>query len=234
MGSASLFFALLPKEAILADLNADVVNVHRALKADAELLHRTVSALPADPETYYKLRDEFNGSADASRRATLFLYLNRHCFNGVYRTNRAGDFNTPVGRRTGALPSIERFLRSSKALETAQIEQRDFRDTLYLAAEGDFVYMDPPYLSARPTYGEYGYGSFDPRGDLADFLDLVSALNKRGVRMTISYNDHPDLRRVIGDWNVATLTSPRRVAGQGAARREGAPEVIACNFEAAL
>jgi DNA adenine methylase len=210
-GSAALFFALRPGNALLGDFNLELVTALRALKAHPRQLHRAVVALGGDSATYYDVRDCWDPSTPFEV-ATRFVYLNRHCFNGIYRTNRAGKFNVPCGRSQGAVPSEAAFYRCSYALRAAQIECWDFRDTLGTARAGDFVYVDPPYSSMRSTYGEYGYGSFS-EADLADLVALLQQADRAGAKVVVSYTDDTELAAQLPEWLCSSVSIRKTVAG---------------------
>jgi DNA adenine methylase len=129
-GSACLFFALQPAKSILGDFNAHLIQAYRMIALSPERVHETASRFPVQPAEYYRLRSLNPISLPPIERAARFLYLNRYCFNGVYRTNRAGQFNVPRGRDTGAIPSLAAFMRGAVALRTATMVAGDFRKTL--------------------------------------------------------------------------------------------------------
>ncbi len=156
-GSASLFFKLRPREAILADLNKDLMRTFKQVKHHPEKVSLALSKLKKGREEYLKLREMKENDLSAADRAARFIYLNRYCFNGLYRTNHAGAFNVPYGGdRSGDIPSGELLKTCSSALKTAQLLLGDFERTLELAVKGDFVYMDPPFsVESRRVFKEY-------------------------------------------------------------------------------
>jgi DNA adenine methylase len=129
-------------------------------------------------------------------RAARFVYLNRHCLNGVYRTNRSGNFNVPRGRDTGTLPPLQVFKDSASALQRASLRAGDFESVLNGTRAGDFVYLDPPYSKADERYsGEYGYGAFSST-DFGRLLAQLERINELGATFLLSY-------RYSAQWSAA-------------------------------
>src|SRR5579859_6326272 len=160
-GSACLFFAIRPRCAVLGDFNAELIATYTAIRRHPRLVARHVATWGSSSEEYYGVRALDPDTMPDIMRAARFVYLNRRCFNGVYRTNRHGQFNVPIGTRIGRMPAEKDFYRCSVALRPASLLSCDFDVTLRSARHGDFAYLDPPYsTSTRPNYGEYGYGAF--------------------------------------------------------------------------
>jgi DNA adenine methylase len=228
-GSARLFFALEPKRALLNDINRELMLVYRVLREWPRELHRRVAAIPPSSENYYGLRSVGSGSLGRMESAVRFIYLNRYCFNGVYRTNRRGEFNVPFGRRTGGLPEEEVFVACGKALRAARLRSGDFEECLQEAVAGDFVYVDPPYFrEGRRAYGEYGYGVFST-GDSGRLFRELERLDRRGVRFILSYVKCGSVLRKAARWSVRGVRAPRYVAGFSS-RRRMAEEILVWNY----
>ena len=135
VGSACLFFALRPSSAILGDRNEHLINAYEILRQHPRLLARQIHALSQSSDEYYRVRAIPFGTLNDFDRAVHFIYLNRLCFNGVYRTNRKGEFNVPVGSNTGGIPSERHFYRCSLALRNAVLNAGDFESTCDLASK---------------------------------------------------------------------------------------------------
>lgn len=218
-GSACLFFATRPRAAVIADLNRELIETYRVLRRHPRRLTRALYGLPTDRDTYYKVRALEATSLGTIDRAARFIYLNRLCFNGVYRTNRLGRFNVPYGARTGALPTESHLLRCSVALRDADLRDGDFEQTTADAREGDFVYLDPPYAqNPKQAYGVYGYGSFDA-GELGRIFELLRRLDRAGVTFLFSYAALPELGpQLASNWTVEQVVANGRVAASVASR----------------
>ena len=131
---------------MISDINDHLISCYKELKENPVKLYKGVKELidNHNEDNYYNLRDEFN----ESHRPDLFLYLNRTCYNGIYRENKSGGFNVPVGRRKSSFLPFEEhdFVYFSEILANANIKKQDFMDTLNLVTENDFIYVDPPYI----------------------------------------------------------------------------------------
>jgi DNA adenine methylase len=227
-GSACLFFRLAPAVATLGDNNVELLNFYHVVCSKPLKLHAAMAAIPATRTAYNNVRA--TTPTTQLERAARFGYLNRNCFNAVYRTNKQGRFNVPFGARTGALPSASEYQRAAHLLRRAELVAADFRILFTSAIPGDFVYLDPPYVSrSRSTYGEYGYGSFGP-DDVADFKELVSVLHARGCKLLISYGDDSVLEKVTRHFRTRTVDARRTVSADASKRRMGT-EILAWNYD---
>lgn len=227
-GSGALFFALAPAQALLADINEELVLLLDVLKRHPRRLSTAVSEMEVTEARYYEIRDQRPEDLTDFERAARLLYLTRNSFNGIYRTNRKGHFNVPMGRRTGDHPPERIFYRCSYALRAATLVAQDFTKTLELSGPGDFVYADPPYFAERSTYGEYGYGSYrsDQQSTLVRSLKEAAA---RGCRVLISYRDDVEFTAEFTDWHKISLSAKTRIAGQ-TKYRGARPEVLIRNY----
>lgn len=217
-GSACLFFAMRPRAGFLGDLNAELIAAYRTLRRKPREVAREVGRWPTDEESYYRVRDLPEEDLGAVRRAARFVYLNRLSFNGVYRTNRANHFNVPYGRKPGAIPSVELFVRCATALRDATLRATDFEAVTVEARPGDFVYLDPPYSRASSeAYGVYGYGSFDG-ADLGRMLDTLEQLDAREVSFMFSYRMSTDVLAATRRWHQQFVGVRAQVGGRTSSR----------------
>jgi DNA adenine methylase len=228
-GSACLFFALKPRQAVLADINPDLMETYSAILQHPRLVARFTLRHRRTSAEYYRLRRCKPASLNPVERAARFLYLNRFCFNGVYRVNREGMFNVPRGSDTGGLPSEAWLYRSAIALRSAELRIDDFESTLQSTRADDFVYLDPPYSPrGRPAHGEYGYGTFR-EADLERFFDALARADSRGVKIMMSYADSKLVRLRLASWTRRRITVRRHVAGF-AKHRALVREILATNY----
>lgn len=230
-GSAALFFSLAPGSALLGDINADLVQFYKVLAARPGAVMRAMSQFAPDGDDYYEVRRLAPKTLSDTRAAARFLYLNRFCFNGVYRTNRRGEFNVPRGSRTGAAPQLGELRQAAAMLRRAEIRAVDFETTLDATRPGDFVYIDPPYFTRKSIKpGEYGYGSLGSSGDMQRLADAVHRLSSRGVRYLLSYSDSRALlRRLDPVWHARIAV--RRSVGGHDAHRKRTRELLITNYE---
>lgn len=213
-GSACLFFALRPQSAILGDFNEAIIQAYSVLRSHPTLVVRAAHRWKHSKRQYYSLRRVAPETLDEIERTARFIYLNRYCFNGVYRTNRLGQFNVPIGNRTGRLPAESAFYRCSIALRTARLRAVDFEVCLDDVRIRDFIYLDPPYTqSQRPTYGEYGYGTFN-EGDIERLVTCLRRIDSIGAVFLLSYSDNSTLRKTLPKhWHCRKVRVRRHVAG---------------------
>jgi DNA adenine methylase len=208
-GSASLFFTLETGPAVLGDINPHVCNLYNALKANAKRVAQEVEKLPADDRAYYELRPLLGTHRNSFQQAALFLYLNRYCFNGLYRENLRGRFNVPRGSKTGNMPSKSEIAYAGRLLEDADIVCGDFEKTIDRVRFGDFVYLDPPYYgSAATAGGMYGTGSATGRDLLTRVITQLERLSDVGASWILSYPRRKALSDII---NKSARTKHMRV-----------------------
>jgi DNA adenine methylase len=225
-GSACLFFALRPSQAILGDINEELIKTYEIIRSHPRLVARAAHDLPVTKPQYYKMRATRPESLALVERAVRFVYLNRYCFNGVYRTNQKGLFNVPMGVRTGKMPSEQSFYRCALALRNAKLRATDFETCLKDIRPGDFVYLDPPYARSR-LRGEYGYDSFREE-DIVRLVNVLKSIDEAGAVFLLSYADSPELRSLLIRWRSKKLSVRRHVAGF-AKHRSIVSEVLVSN-----
>lgn len=228
-GSACLFFALNPPTAVLGDINDELLLAFGTIRRHPRLVVREARSFNTDKRSYYRIRSIDPTDLPAIGRAARFLYLNRYCFNGVYRTNRLGQFNVPRGVRTGKIPSDKLVYRCSIALRSAELRSGDFSICLSDIRKDDFVYLDPPYASLhRPCYGEYGYGSFGA-GDINRLAQSLIDIDRAGATFLLSYSANASaLNGLLRRWFVRRIVVRRHVAGF-ARHRAAITEILASN-----
>ena len=197
VGAGSVFLNTQYSRYILADINSDLINLYNIVKerADEFVADARVLFTPQgnDSEVYYACRQEFNQCTDAYRRAVLFLYLNRHCYNGLCRYNLSGEFNVPFGRyRKPYFPEDELYWFAERA-QHATFVCESYDVTLGKARQGAVVYCDPPYapLSATANFTAYHTNSFTMREQphLAELATMLAQENS--ITVLISNHDTP-------------------------------------------
>jgi DNA adenine methylase len=219
-GSACLFFELAPQAAVLGDSNQDLIEVYRVVRDEPERLYQRLCRIRRDPVTYLRWRYLKPGSLDRETRALRFLYLNRNCFNGIYRTNLAGDFNVPMGTRLGEYFSKDDLVRCSKLLRKATLVAGDFIKTVERVKAGDFVYLDPPYaVTSRRIFREYGKKTFDT-ADIPRFSESLGAIVRQDADFLVSYADCAEARALALRWYSARLPIKRHIAGFAGDRKK--------------
>lgn len=237
-GGAALFFGALPVRAVVSDVNDSLVEMYREVARDPVGLRAELVALfdrhAEDASgTYYEARGRWNDARRAwspQRRAACFIYLNRTCFNGLWRENRSGQMNVPVGRTSSGgpppCPSMAHLSAVSVALRGAEVLCADYAEVIQRAGRGDFVYLDPPYLARSKTasfssYTVRGFGPADHDQLGAYAVDLVA----RGARVLVSSADVPGARERYPGFE-AIPVSVQRSVGAGAKSRVRVGELI--------
>jgi DNA adenine methylase len=230
-GSACLFFAISPPKAIIGDLNPELISTYVEVKYRLPAVLEELAKLPPWRKSeYLRLRSLYTSGMKPPARAARFIYLNRFCFNGIYRTNLKGQFNVPYsGDGCGSLPEDEVFRLCSRLLRRARFVNGDFEKVLSHAENGDFVYMDPPYaVRARRVFREYAPGTFTHE-DIARLRSWMIRLNKAGISFLVSYaeSDEADVLRKGFSYEVVRVR--RNIAGF-AAHRAWTNELLISNI----
>jgi DNA adenine methylase len=220
-GSGAVALNLGYPRALLADTNADLIDVYRELKRSGEnfisACEKFFTPRHNSAKTYYKLRDEFNASTDRRRKAALFVYLNRHGYNGLCRYNSRGGYNVPFGRYDAPYFPRKEMENVRRLLRRCTLRRADFRAIVAAAGDGDFVYCDPPYAPASATanftsYARGGFGSLDQ----ADLLAACLAARRRGACIAISNHDTLDTRRLYARADeIISLSVARHISRDG-------------------
>ncbi len=199
VGSGALFLNSHYPAYLLADANADLINLYQQLQRNSEqLIARCVPLFTPQTnssEYYYARREQFNQSQDQIEKAALFVYLNKHGFNGLCRYNASGGFNVPFGRHTKPyFPAAELRAFAAKAQRATFVVQ-DFVTTLSSTQPGDVVYCDPPYvpLSATANFTSYSVLPFGA-AEQAKLAEQAVTLAARGILVLISNHDTPVTR----------------------------------------
>ena len=232
LGGGAVFFALqergLVGEASLADRNADLIATYRAVRDDVEgviaalgeLSRQYLSREPSQRGLYYyEVRDRRRPRA-AARKAARLLFLNKTCYNGLYRVNSKGHFNVPHGRYVN--PTIldeERLRAASASLAGVEVRAEDFAEACARAEPGDFVYLDPPYqpLSATSAFTKYTSADFG-FGDQERLRDAFDDLTRRGVGALLSNSSHPEIHELYRDYDKELVPMGRAINSNGKGR----------------
>jgi len=228
-GSACLFFNLRPNTALLGDINREVIAVYRAIQSAPHRIATLLESIPHTRDAYSSLRATHPSTLSDEERAARLIFLMKACFNGVYRTNRKGEFNVPMGNRVYALPSLPALLEAQRLLTNTTLIAGDFSQTLAATEAGDWVYLDPPYQSSKRYRGEFGYGARF-QGDAVDRLVLdMRRMADAGRHVMLSHSFDEDLKSRLTGWYVHEVQTLRTVSGKGA-RRAVARELIATSY----
>lgn len=242
LGAGAVFFHLANegriKHAFLSDINQDLVNAFMKVRNVPGDLVRHLEELKEDhcSDSYYEARLRFNsGFMTQTVRAAHFIYLNKTCFNGLYRVNSQGDFNSPFGCYKNPKICDEAMLHAvSQTLRrtSASVMPLDFAVTMKSAIKGDFIYLDPPYVPLSETEN---FTAYDAEGfALKEHERLAAAFrsaDKRGVLLMATNHDTPLVRRLYAGFKLTKAQVQRSINSDASARKAGAPELIIRNYE---
>ncbi len=225
-GGAALFFALADdpsrtfERAVLADQNEDLVACYRAVRDDVDAVIEALAGFRHDEDEYYRVRDEDPRTLTDAARGARLIFLNRTCFNGLWRVNRSGKFNVPFGRYTNPrIVDAEGLRAASAALARAEVLTADFADVTRSLGPGDFVYFDPPYVPVSKTasFTSYAKGGFGP-DDQRRLADELARLRTAGVAAVLSNADTALTRDLYRDFAVHLVTSARAINSRASGR----------------
>ena len=236
IGGGALFFYLEPKEAIIADANQDLISAYKIIKTKPDDLIVILKELQAkhNNEFYKIIRDEFNaGVDDKVRRAALLIYLNKTCFNGLYRVNKKGHFNVPSGQHKKFSFNEVNLERASQLLKNTDIKYEPFEKVLEYAKKGDFVYFDPPYYPVNETskFTAYTKDAFLEEAQ-EKLAEVFKKLDKRGCKVMLSNSDTKFIRDLYKDYKKYTaIVGAKRFINCMAEKRGEITEVVVRNYK---
>lgn len=193
LGSGAVFFHLCPEKSVLSDVNEELINLFTQMRDHPQELAKQLQAHQKKHSKtyYYEIRDK--DYVSPTERAGRFLYLNRTCFNGMYRENKNGKFNVPIGTKDNCIYDIDKFEHYSNALKNAELMTCDFRSTIKKAESGDLLFVDPPYTigqAQQNSFIKYNSKLFS-WNDQEDLCSEIVAARNRGV-IIISTNAYCD------------------------------------------
>jgi DNA adenine methylase len=259
-GGGAVFFSLEPQNGYINDINPRLMNFYEQVRSNTETLisenkkldkefRDYTSGRAGDEEQssedfYYEKREEFNSLRENGeclnklRESVLFLFLNRYCFNGLYRENEKGEFNVPIGSKPTPVTAIEsRIRRARRVLHGTEISTKDFRYIREYVEKDDLVFLDPPYPAESRTakFNEYGEGGFDEENQKA-VRDLAIELHECGAHILLT-NGKPALELYEGkmpeDFRIIPLNGKRRINSDASKREDiGTTDILITNSPA--
>lgn len=220
-GGGALFFALRPENAVIADSNPELINVYRQIARDVGAVIGYLEQYENTEEMFYTVRSQDWTALPAPQAAARTLYLNRTCFNGLYRINRRGQFNVPYGRyKNPTLCDRDALYAAGAALQSADILCSDYAPILELyAQEGDFIFLDPPYLALPESsgFGRYTKKPFGQKEHIA-LAETVSRLHKRGCHILFTSAVHPLICELYAPFQMETVKARRSISRNSGGR----------------
>lgn len=244
VGGGALFFELSPKKGVINDSNEELINVYKCL-CDEDKFKKMCSVLnhyekEHNEEFYYEIRNKdrnkntYNKLADYTKAART-IYLNKACFNGLYRVNSKNEFNVPFGKKNKVntydgsnLITVSNYL----TLNNIKICNEDFEKSVKTAKKGDFVYFDPPYDSDTSTFNSYteeGFGKEEQKR----LANVFKELDKKGVYVMLSNHNTVLVNELYKDYNIHVIEAKRNINSNGK-KRGKVEEVIITNYNNTL
>lgn len=238
LGGGAVLFALQPRRALVNDLNQDLITVYRVIKENADALIEHLSRHENTPEYFYRIRDldrdrEAYAALSDVEKASRLLYLNKTCYNGLFRVNASGAFNSPYGHYRRPNIVNEQTIRGvSRYFNSCDITffSEDFAAVLDRVPRGGFVYLDPPYdpVSDTASFTGYNRGGFG-REEQVRLKACCDALTARGVKFLLSNSATPFIRELYSSYHVS-IVQARRAVNSVASRRGAIEEVLVRNY----
>lgn len=227
LGGGAVFFSQEPQKFIISDANSDLINCYKTLRDDAKKFKSALKTHNSKHSTeyYYKVRS--SAPRLPHTQAARFLYLNRACFNGLYRVNSRGDFNVPIGTSKNIILDTDDFSGVATVLSGGEILNQDFETTLDKATAGDFVFIDPPYTVKHNLNGFVQYNekifSWDDQIRLRDAAVRAGA---RGAKITITNADHESIHELYNQTGEIDSVSRASLIAGKVSNRGKTSEVI--------
>jgi DNA adenine methylase len=197
LGSGSVFFHLAPSNAFLGDLNNELVSAFQAIKDDWITVYNYLIIHHKNHNKNYYYQIRANDSINTSEKAARFIYLNRTCFNGIYRVNSQGRFNVPKGTMDAVILEKDNFELISSCLAKAELRKSDFESLITDAQNGDLIFADPPYTVRHNNNGFISYN--EKLFSWEDQIRLADTLNKakeRGVKVVLTNANNHSIREL--------------------------------------
>jgi DNA adenine methylase len=231
-GSAAFLFRMGCKEAAINDINPDVCKFYEDVKRYPERFLDFMKLTPREEEIYYECRAIFNERNPEVDQSVLFYYLNRNCFNGIYRVSRSGRFNVPfAGNRVAPYLTPGQFRASIEQLQSVQVSNEDFEVFIRgVIGPGDFVFLDPPYyVSEKRVFGEYNVVPFGSE-DLKRLRGTLSEIHKLGAKFLLTYPATTESLSIATAWKSRSAAVLRTIAGDPDCRKT-VQELLISNYD---
>lgn len=212
LGSGAVFFDLEPREGIISDINRPLIDTYLAIRENwrAVLGHLKTYATNHSKDYYYLIRENIPRSRYA--KAARFIYLNRTCWNGLYRVNKSGMFNVPIGTKTNVILSTDNFEQIANILQRSEIIHSDFEETIDRAREGDFLFIDPPYtVQHNNSFVKYNEKMFCWQDQIRLRNAVIRAINRK-VKLILTNANHPSILGLYANFNIHIVTRASVIA----------------------
>lgn len=232
IGGGAMFFSLNPQESIIADSNEELVITYKQVKCAVEEIIQHLETFENNEEFYYNLRSLDPNKLEHSYRAARLIYLNKTCFNGLYRVNKKGQFNVPYGKGNGSFLNEEMLRNASEFLADTTIIQSDYLDVLNeFATDGDFIFLDPPYYpvgkySDFKRYTKVFFYHEDQIRLKKEFDRLVNI----GCKVVLTNSDHEVIHDLYADYQIDIIETKRMISSNSETRK-GKDIIVAGGYD---
>ena len=235
IGGGAVFFYILPEKAILIDINKELINCYKVIKNNVKELIELLKNHKNERDYYYQIRaldrkPQIYTKLTAVEKASRTIFLNRCCYNGLYRVNSKGQFNVPFGRYKNPNFCDERnLIHVSKMLKNVDIYQGSFEMCLNFADKDDFIYFDPPYhpISETSSFTSYTKENFGKESQIKLF-NTFKSLDERGCKLILSNSYDPFVTELYKDYQIIFLNAKRAI-NSDATKRGNIKEVLILN-----
>lgn len=238
VGAGALLFELQPKRATINDSNSDLINCYRIIKDNVEELFEELSHHKNEKDYFYSIREldrtpKYTKLSNVEK-ASRIIYLNKTCYNGLFRVNSQGQFNTPFGKYKDpkildetVLKAVNKYLNNSDVT----ILNTDFENAVSNAKKGDFVYFDPPYdpLSDTSSFTGYDINGFD-KGEQKRLKDTFDDLSQKGIKCMLSNSKTPFITKLYEEYEIISVSATRSINSK-ASKRGQIEEVLVLNYD---
>ena len=238
LGGAAVLLDLKPGSAVVNDINPELINMYIQVKENVESVISELTDLDQQHESknepkeyYYQVRKDFNQNlgSNTPKQAARLIYLNKHCFNGLYRVNSKGEFNVPFnGKLNGKSFNAEHLREVSSQIKSVDFMSVDFEEAVINASSGDFVFLDSPYIPLTPTsFIDYTKEGFNYEDHLR-LANLFKKLTDKGVYCMLTNHDTDLIRKLYKDFKIEVVDVRRSINRKGDGRT--GKEVIITNY----
>jgi len=222
VGSAAIFFHLLPKIAILSDKNKNLMAVYRTIKKDWKKVNEKLyeHSINHTKDYYYLMRSKIYN--DEFSQAAQFLYLNRTCWNGIYRVNKKGIFNVPKGTKDKVILGTDNFEKVSEYLNNTTLLDGDFEKVINMTIKDDLLFIDPPYTANHNNNSFLKYNEkFFSWDDQVRLSKCVKEAKQRGARIVLTNADHESIRELYEiEFKITSITRSSVLSGKSQFRKK--------------
>jgi DNA adenine methylase len=234
VGGGALLFELMPDKAIINDINTELINTYRVIRDYPQKLIESLKKHKNEEKYYYQIRALNPKELSEVERASRFIYLNKTCFNGLYRENSKGQFNVPFGKyKNPKIVDEDNIFAVSEYLKEADITilNKDYKEVCKLAKSGDFIFLDPPYYPMSKTASFTKYTKYDfTEKEQIELSKLFKELDKKGCYVMLSNSNTDFIKSLYKEYDIKEMQANRVINSKADRRKKSNIEVLIKNF----